>query len=61
MWQVAAWMGHSVRYELTREGLLVYFANHYTSNKAIEFELSYYDVRVENINHYTSGTLPRDR
>ena len=30
----AAWMGHLVRIELTREGLLVYLANHYTTQSA---------------------------
>ena len=31
MWHKAEWMGHPMRLELTRVGLLVKAANHYTT------------------------------
>ena len=31
MYHKAAWIGHPMRIELTRVGLLVYLANHYTT------------------------------
>ena len=31
MWHKAEWMGHPMRLELTRVGLLVKLANHYTT------------------------------
>ena len=31
MWHKPVWIGHPMRLELTREGLLVYLANHYTT------------------------------
>ena len=34
MWHKVAWMGHLVRIELPREGLLAYLANHYTVQDA---------------------------
>ena len=43
MWHKAEWMGHPMRLELTRVGLLVKVANHYTTKGAhltlgIEYE-----------------------
>ena len=35
MWHKAIWKGHPVRLELTRVGLLVQLANHYTTRGAI--------------------------
>ena len=34
MWHKVEWMGHPMRLELTRVGLLVKFANHYTTKGA---------------------------
>ena len=34
MWHDAEWMEHTMRLELTRVGLLVKCANHYTTNGA---------------------------
>ena len=34
MWHKTLWIEHSVRIELTREGLLVKFTNHYTTRGA---------------------------
>ena len=31
MWHKAEWMGYPMRLEITREGLLVKLANHYTT------------------------------
>ena len=54
-------MGHPMRIEFTRAGLLVYLANHYTTRGALEFpevygiiqefELVYYDIAVQLISH----------
>ena len=35
MWHKAIWKGHLMRLELTRVGLLVEFANHYTTKGAL--------------------------
>ena len=35
MWHKAEWMGHPMRLELTRVGLLVYLANRYTIRGAL--------------------------
>ena len=37
MWHKAEWMGRLVRLELTRVGLLVQFANRYTTRGALFF------------------------
>ena len=37
MWHKAEWMGHPMRLELTRVGLLVYLANRYTTRGALKF------------------------
>ena len=42
MWHKAIWKGHSMRLELTRVGLLVEFANHYTTRGAQNEERSGY-------------------
>ena len=34
MWHKAEWIGHPMRIELTRVGLLVYLANRYTTKGA---------------------------
>ena len=34
MWHKAEWIGHPMRIELTRIGLLVYLANRYTTKDA---------------------------
>ena len=36
MWHKAEWMGHLMRLELTRVGLLVKLANHYTTKDALK-------------------------
>ena len=36
MWHKAEWMGHPMRLELTRVGLLVKLANRYTTKGALE-------------------------
>ena len=38
MWQKAIWKGHPMRLELTRVGLLVELANHYTTRGTCIFE-----------------------
>ena len=35
MWHKAIWKGHPMRLELTRVGLLVELANHYTTRGAL--------------------------
>ena len=49
MWYQAVWMGHPIRLELTREGLLILIANHYTTRDALQhhssnFQAFYLDV-----------------
>ena len=43
MWHKAIWKGHPVRLELTRVGLLVQLANHYT--------VTAYDSTINNIGY----------
>ena len=38
MWHKAIWKGHPMRLELTRVGLLVELANHYTTRGASQHE-----------------------
>ena len=39
MWHKAIWKGHTMRLELTRVGLLVELANHYTTRGALKRQL----------------------
>ena len=46
----AEWMGHPMRLELTRVGLLVKLANHYTTKGAlILFDLVIYEALCFNV------------
>ena len=38
---MAAWMGDLIKIELTREGLLVYYANHYTTRGTQTYSYTY--------------------
>ena len=42
MWHKAVWMEHPIRTELTRDGLLVYLANHHTT-KGDQLKSKYYE------------------
>ena len=54
-------MGHTMRIELTRVGLLVKLANRYTTKGApkvkviarLEFKFTFYNSAVQRFNHYT--------
>ena len=57
MWYMAKWMGYSVRLELTRESLLIYLVNHYTTRgaqmqKVVEI---YYAFCLEETQGYMNG------
>ena len=46
MWHKAEWMGHPMRLELTRVGLLVYLANRYTTIGArCSFQVSEFEIQ----------------
>ena len=50
MWHKAEWIGHPKRLELTRVGLLVKLANHYTTKVAlIVFGLVIYEALCFNV------------
>ena len=46
MWHKAEWMGHPMRLELTRVGLLVQFANRYTTRGA-QSRIQFANILIE--------------
>ena len=50
MWHKAERTGHLMRLELTRVGLLVKLANHYTTWGALIYEGLYFDVAQGRMN-----------
>ena len=50
MWLKAIWKGHPMRLELTRVGLLVELANHYTTRGA--FNNGWYAIKLNQTKSY---------
>ena len=60
MWYKAIWKGHPVRLELTRIGLVVELANHYTQLVSLpKISLSYY-IPIARRKNSSIYTFPKD-
>ena len=56
MWHKAEWIGHTMRIELTRVGLLVKLANRYTTKGVLIYKALCFDVAQGRMNGVPNET-----